>query len=411
VLGVAPVVSPTEGAPTVDSARLLRFIDVLALVQLVLVLPLGILLVVSVGEVWTLLPLGAVMVFVAGLAAARRLVRGDRSPAAVGVLVAALVPAMVAAAAMGEYALPVLAVAVVIPPVLAVPHLPTRWTGLVLLASVSLAALLAVLAVNADGLRFGDEIPDWFETANVVVGAPTACALVMLLAHQNHLALQERTERLRDSRRALVAGADEERRRAERDLHDGAQQRLQSALVQVALTRRLAASDPTAAAEVLTQTAAELQTARADLRRLARGMLPPTLASEGLDVALADLAAGSPLTVTFRTSGVDRLPDEVERAVWFCCAEALQNAAKHAGPGAAAVVELERRPGVLRFRVRDDGTGPADGDGDGSGLANMRRRLTAIGGELTFTGAPGVGTEVRGDVPVADADGNGWQHP
>ncbi len=403
-------------APAVDSARLLRFLDAIALVQLVLVLPLGLVFVVVVAEPWTLVPLAAVAVFAVGLVAARILVRRDRIAPAIAVLITSLVPAMVVAAAMGEYSLPVLAVAVVIPPVLVVPHLPSRWTGLVLLASVSAAAVLSFVAVNADRLRFGDDIPDWFETLNVVLGAPTASALVMLLARQNHLVIRERTDRLRLSRRALVAGADEERRRAERDLHDGAQQRLQSALVQLALTRRLAAADPAAAADVLAQTATELETARADLRRLARGMLPPVLVAEGLDAALRDLATAAPVPVTLHTTGVGRLPDDVERAIWFCCAEAVQNVAKHAGPDATAGIELQRTAATVRFSVRDDGRGFAAGTSDGgNGMANMRRRLGAIGGELTFTSAPGAGTEVRGTLPVAaDHDlghEEGWQHP
>jgi signal transduction histidine kinase len=398
--------------PAVDSARLQRFLDALTLVQAVLVLPLAVVFVVSVGEPWTLLPLTVVALFVVGLAIARGLVRRDRTTTAIAVLIGALVPGMIVASAMGDYSLPVLAVAVVIPPVLVVPHLPSRWTGLVLLASVSAAAVLSLVAVNAHRLRFVDDIPDWFETANVVLGAPTASALVMLLARQNHLVIRERTDQLRRSRRALVAGADEERRRAERDLHDGAQQRLQSALVQLSLTRRLAAADPAAAVDVLAQTATELETARADLRRLARGMLPPVLVAEGLDAALHELAADAPLPVVFRTDGVGRMPDDVERAIWFCCAEALQNVAKHAGPDATAVIELERSTATVRFSVRDDGRGFAEGASDGgNGMANMRRRLGAIGGELTFTSAPGAGTEVRGTLPVAGGREEGWQHP
>jgi signal transduction histidine kinase len=327
---------------------------------------------------------------------------------AIASTIVALVFGMAIGATAGPHLLPAIAATCVVPPVLVLPHLPRRTTGLVLLASVTVAGALTVVALNADRLPFADEPPGWFARLTVVVSAPAACGLVLLLVRQNHLTIRDRTERLRRSRRALVADADEERQRAERDLHDGAQQRLQSAMVQLALARRLAATDRAAAADVLAHTASELRTAREDLRRLARGMVPPVLAAEGLDAALSSLAAEAPLPVRYRSNGVGRQHDEAERAVWFVCAEALQNSAKHAGARATVQIELAHEPGVLRFSVRDDGDGFAgDAAAAGTGMANMHHRISAVGGSLVVDSTPGRGTMLSGQVPLLGAAARG----
>jgi signal transduction histidine kinase len=390
------------GSGTVDAARLLQFLDVLFGVQLV-VAGASFVTTVVLDERWSVVPLVASTTVAAGLIAARRFVRGGRPVMAIATSIVALVLGMAAAAAGGPHLLPALAATCVIPPVLVLPHLPRRTTGLVLLASVTVAAVLTVVALGDERLPFVNEPPAWFARATVIVSAPAACALVLLLVRQNHLAIRDRTDRLRRSRRALVAGADEERHRAERDLHDGAQQRLQSALVQLALARRLAATDRAAAADVLAQTAFELQTARTDLRRLARGMVPPVLAAQGLDAALAALAAEAPLPVRYRSDGVGRLPDELERAVWFVCAEALQNAGKHAGPDASVDIELACNDERVRFSVRDDGKGFAGAAGGGMGMTSMLGRMAAIGGSLAIDSAIGRGTTLAGEVPLVAA--------
>ncbi len=392
---------------TVDEARLHQFLGVLLAVQ-VAVSAASLLFTVTVRERWTVVLLVAGVTVTAGLVVARRFLHRGRPVMAIASTIVALVFGMAIGATAGPHLLPAIAATCVVPPVLVLPHLPRRTTGLVLLASVTVAGALTVVALNADRLPFADEPPGWFARLTVVVSAPAACGLVLLLVRQNHLTIRDRTERLRRSRRALVADADEERQRAERDLHDGAQQRLQSAMVQLALARRLAATDRAAAADVLAHTASELRTAREDLRRLARGMVPPVLAAEGLDAALSSLAAEAPLPVRYRSHGVGRQHDEAERAVWFVCAEALQNSAKHAGARATVQIELAHEPGVLRFSVRDDGDGFAgDAAAAGTGMANMHHRISAVGGSLVVDSTPGRGTMLSGQVPLLGAAARG----
>ena len=224
--------------------------------------------------------------------------------------------------------------------------------------------------------------------------------------------LEHRAEELRASRARVVAAADAERRKIERNLHDGAQQHLVALAVTARLAREVAATDPAQASELLEQLGRDLHDAVQELRDLAHGIYPPVLMDRGLVAALESAAGRSTLPVTIVADGeVGRLPQEVEAAVYFCCLEALQNAAKHAGGGATVTVTIERRRDVaggdgLAFAVRDDGRGfDADGlAGRGHGFVNMSDRLGAIGGTVTVDTAPGSGTCVSGVVPL---DGTG----
>jgi signal transduction histidine kinase len=224
--------------------------------------------------------------------------------------------------------------------------------------------------------------------------------------------LQRRAEELRASRARVVAAADAERRKIERNLHDGAQQHLVALAVTVRLAQQLAATDPGQARELLDQLGHDLQDAVQELRDLAHGIYPPVLMDRGLVAALESAAARAPLPVEVVADGnVGRFSQEVEAAVYFCCLDALQNAGKHAGERAVATVTIGRIAGadggdVVAFTVADDGAGfdPAGSAGRGHGFVNMSDRLGAIGGTVEVDSAPGRGTRVSGVVPV---DGEG----
>jgi signal transduction histidine kinase len=216
--------------------------------------------------------------------------------------------------------------------------------------------------------------------------------------------LQRRAEELRASRARVVAAADAERRKIERNLHDGAQQHLVALAVTVRLAQQVAASDPEQARVLLEQLGHDLQDAVQELRDLAHGIYPPVLMDRGLVAALESAAGRAALPVAVVGSDAGRFPQEVEAAVYFCCLEALQNAAKHAGEGVRATVTIERRDEGLSFTIADDGIGfdPEGPAGRGHGFVNMGDRVGAIGGTLEVDSAPGRGTRVSGVVPIDD---------
>jgi signal transduction histidine kinase len=215
--------------------------------------------------------------------------------------------------------------------------------------------------------------------------------------------VRRQADELRASRARIVEATDAERRRIERDLHDGAQQHLVALAVSVRLTRQIADADPDAAKEMLDQIGADLQEAVQELRNLAHGIYPPLLMDRGLGDALR--AAGNravhPVEVVV-DDDLGRYPQPVEAAVYFCCLEALQNAGKHAGDGATITVTLGEDEGALLFEVRDDGAGfaMASGAQRGHGFVNMAVRVGAFGGTLRVESAPGEGTTVAGRVPL-----------
>jgi signal transduction histidine kinase len=205
---------------------------------------------------------------------------------------------------------------------------------------------------------------------------------------------------LRASRARVVAAADAERRRVERDLHDGAQQHLVALAVNVRLVRDIVHEDPEGAAEALDEIAAEVKATVQELRDLAHGIYPPLLMDNGLPEALRAVAARSPLDVRISAEDVGRFSADVEAAVYFCCLEALQNAAKHA-PSAHVRLRVWQEAGGLLFTVSDDGPGfDPEVARTGHGFMNMSDRLGAIGGSVRWDSAPGSGSVVRGSIPI-----------
>ncbi|MEO6653279.1 MAG: histidine kinase [Ilumatobacteraceae bacterium] len=214
--------------------------------------------------------------------------------------------------------------------------------------------------------------------------------------------LQRTNEDLRESRLRIVSAGDAERRRLERDLHDGAQQHLVAMAVKLRLAEDLTDEDPAEAASVIGELRHDLKDAIAELRALAHGIFPPLLSSGGLREALPAAASRAALFTSVEFDGVGRYPAEVEAAVYFCCLEAMQNAGKHAGDDASIVVRVSATDTGLRFSVTDDGSG-FDQPGVelcGHGFVNMTDRVGAIGGRFDVVSAPGAGTTISGEIPL-----------
>ena len=214
-------------------------------------------------------------------------------------------------------------------------------------------------------------------------------------------ALRKQAGELRESRARIVASGDAERRRVERDLHDGAQQHLVALAINLRLARDIVAEDPAGADEMLGQMAGDVQLTIKELRELAHGIYPPLLADGGLGDALRAAASRSPLTVGVTVDdSVGRYTSEVEAAVYFSCLEALQNAAKHA-QGATVELRVWAESGGLLFAVTDDGPGfdPQAARG-GHGFVNMSDRLGAVGGTVRWDSEPGKGATISGSVPL-----------
>jgi signal transduction histidine kinase len=238
---------------------------------------------------------------------------------------------------------------------------------------------------------------------------PTEDRLLTDLAGQVGLVLKNarlreqllaRLEEIRASRLRLVAAQDSERRRIERNIHDGAQQQLVALAIKLSITESMIGTDTDGERELLAELRQDAAGAAEDLRDLARGIYPPLLASQGLAAALEAQARKAPVPTTLYADGVGRYPQEMEAAVYFCALEALQNVAKYAG-ATRAEVKLTASGHDLRFEVTDDGAGfDSDGRGYGTGLQGMADRLHAQGGSLDVRSATGAGTTIAGRLPV-----------
>ncbi len=209
--------------------------------------------------------------------------------------------------------------------------------------------------------------------------------------------LRAQLEELRGSRSRIVQAGDEERRRLERDLHDGAQQRLLGIGMTLQVLRSQVDGDA-AATESLHQVENELRDVLRELRELARGIHPAVLADEGLDAAVRTLAQRMVVPVTVYANG-ERLPAHVESAAYFVVAEALANVTKHAHASSASVA-IEQRDGLLTIEVRDDGVGGARANGS-SGLRGLADRVGALDGSLQVESRPGAGTRLLAEIPCA----------
>jgi signal transduction histidine kinase len=229
------------------------------------------------------------------------------------------------------------------------------------------------------------------------------------LAHQAGLVLKnvgltaelrQRLEDLRASRQRLVAAQDQERRRLERNLHDGAQQNLVALKVKLGLAENIAEKDPAKAQVLIAQLKDDADEALETLRDLARGIYPPLLADKGLVAALESQARKAPVPIDIQVDGIERYSQDVEAAIYFCCLEALQNVAKYAG---ASTVEIRLRSadGRVSCQISDNGQGfDMAATPRGSGLQNMADRMEALGGSVEVQSSIGSGTSVTASLPL-----------
>ncbi len=221
--------------------------------------------------------------------------------------------------------------------------------------------------------------------------------------------LEERLEELRASRARIVSAGDQERRRVERDIHDGAQQQLVALAINLGLAKSLVAEEPEEAERLLDQLKADARDALETLRDLARGLFPPLLVDRGVAAAVRAHIDKMGIAADVRADSVGdrRFHPQVEAAVYFCCREAIQNASKHA-PGSPIAVTLVVQGDWLAFSVADAGPGfDTSTVGEGSGLRNLADRVEALGGHLELRSAPGQGTTVAGQVPAVPPPGDG----
>jgi signal transduction histidine kinase len=213
--------------------------------------------------------------------------------------------------------------------------------------------------------------------------------------------VRRQAQALQESRARIVAASDTARRGLERNLHDGAQQHIVALAVKIRLVRQLLTRDPEKANTMLEELATDVEETLQELRDLAHGIYPPLLADKGIPEALASAARRSSLPITVEAVEVGRYPADVEAAVYFCCLEALQNAAKHAANASSVRIHVWEEAGGLLFEVADDGPGfDVKSRAAGAGFTNMSDRLGAIGGTLRVESAPGRGTKIMGTIPL-----------
>ena len=318
--------------------------------------------------------------------------------------------------------MPILLLATMLPAVLAVPYVSRRQLHGYLGASFITALGVAALGTLQDVSGFADQLPEWLESGVVVLFIPFMASMVSIIALTNATVLDDALRSaLRTNRELVVAKTTlagsvtalprrgpaswrppTERRRIERDLHDGVQQSLVTATVQLARLRQAATRVEPDLSTGFDEVRDQLHRASAELRDLARGVHPMALREGGLASAVRHAVASFPGDATVDIRTARRFDPEVERAVYFCLAEALQNAFKHGGDGTHVRLVLDGDESELRFAVCDDGLGfdPAAADCSGTGLDNMVERLGAVGGQLTVSASIGGGTRVTGVVPT-----------
>lgn len=251
------------------------------------------------------------------------------------------------------------------------------------------------LAIVHDG-ALGDDLE--------LVEAVGDASMLALDNRQLHQELLDSVRDLRASQQRLVRASSAERRKLERDLHDGLQQKLVALRIHLELARDLA-EEETSLGPRLAALGSGFDEALEELRTVAHGIYPPLLAEEGLSAALREAARRSAVPVTVDVADVGRLSEDCETAIYYCCLEGLQNVAKHAGKDALAAIRLWREPQVVHFSIVDDGVGFASRRGRRDvGLTNMVDRIGAVGGSLDIRSAPGEGTTVEGRVAVEAGD-------
>jgi signal transduction histidine kinase len=328
------------------------------------------------------------------LAGSLIVIKSGHPVAAAGLLVAACWTAAIGTTVLTPFLLPVGEMVVLLPVMIMFVYFPRRLLRTIVVGTVIAAATVGGLGQwrQYDQADFHPE--QWVTIAVIGTCVPLLAAVLALGVRQNYDRLTEHAAQLLASRRRIVSAADQGRRTVERNLHDGAQQRLVLMSVQLGMLDRSIVDRPVAS-ELVHTLSQELQEAIRELRELAHGIYPPLLAQRGLVVALTAAARRSPIPCTVELTGLARYSPEIESAVYFCCLEALQNAAKHS---AAQEITLSAHASPdLSFTVADSGRGFEIGLVEGSsGLTGMQDRIRAAGGQLDIDSRLGVGTTVTG---------------
>lgn len=260
----------------------------------------------------------------------------------------------------------------------------------------------ALVSLESDGRQVAVVLYDAeLDDQRSFLEAAGTAAVFRLEQAQLEADLRASTSELAASRVRMMEAADEERRRLERDLHDGVQQHLVGVRIKLGMAAEAMEADPVHGRQVLDSVGREMDDVLHELRAMAHGIYPALLRERGLGEALRSAAREAPTAVGCRAMSIGRYSEEVEVAVYFCCLEALQNAVKHAGPDAETMITLWQEGARLNLEVRDSGQGfDSKQSSDGAGLANMRDRIHTVQGTITIDSSPGHGTSVRGSVPV-----------
>ena len=348
------------------------------------------------GDLYTLVACGIL------LAAAEVLAARDRNAAAAGVTIVATWVVAFAITWMSPFLAPVGLLALMLPLVIVADHLGSRTRTAIIVVTVTLCGLLSGMGV-ARWPEYEATHPVTTRTVLIVAIFVPVLVSVLVAGLRDYVTrLNERTRELEESRARLAVAAIEARRSIERDLHDGAQQRLATIAVDLGRATRVFDQDPPQARRIVQGLQGQLEAAIRELRDLAHGIYPPLLGERGLVGALPAAARRTILPCTVDVQSLGRHSPSVEAAVYFCCTEAIQNADRHSG-GSIITVQAsdDEGPGRgLRFSVTDDGLGfdPA-AVRSAHGLTGMRDRIRAAGGELRIISAPGRGTTVEGQFP------------
>ncbi len=368
----------------------------------------------TVARIATLFGVGVAVLATAGvIASSLRPLASGKIGAAVFRLALANWIIAVGLALVATFAWPLLMLTALLPSAFAGPFLSRHEIRPYMVVSFVSAFAVACLGLLQDVTGLSDDVPEWLRDLVLLLVAPALTALVVWISLQSNLRLQDaldeeltarrslnrQADELRSSRRRVVAATDRERRRIERDLHDGAQSRLIAVNLGLARLRATLKSEPTAALGIVEEIRGEVQLAHVELRDLARGVYPTVLTQHGLGAAIAAAADRSSIDVRLAISDIGRHHADVEAATYFCILEALQNAHRHA---AASQIEVRLSVDVdhLTFAVIDNGTGIEERSATGVGLDNMADRLGAVGGDLRISSHRSRGTTVSGYIPL-----------
>ncbi|MEM7141589.1 MAG: histidine kinase [Actinomycetota bacterium] len=314
-------------------------------------------------------------------------------------------------------ALPITMVSVIGPLMLTTLYFPARLVRRLIVVGTALSLLLGTIAFTQDGAEWRDETREWMFIVTILIYLAAHVLLWTIDVRESNrirlaaiakltdanTGLRAADAALRESRRRLVAAGDAERVRIERNIHDGAQQRLVALAMQLNLARQLAERGQDTTADALGEFHAATLEAVDELRELAQGVYPAVLAERGLTDALRAVSRRSAQSV--RVDGPDelRLSKEDEAAVYFVCVEAIQNAAKHAPAETVVSVGIVAVGGDIVIEIADDGPGfDAAAVATSRGMANMADRMAALGASIEVMSTPGDGSTVRLVVPTGN---------